>query len=561
MPLTRIVAGDQMKAVNVNQIIDALDGASGAGVPISITAVSDATNFALTVQNDEPTNSRALNVLDASGNVMIRVDAGGVTLGGPLSVPDGSITSAMIADGTIVPSDLAPGAVTSQAVGGDLNGTVGNARVVVQSGSAINWRDSSGTEHPFITFGGEQLNWASTGGSFRWVNQNNTVQLMVLDNSGNLTVSTASVGGSIFMGRSVAGALYLESSNAHGLQWRGDLGAIWCFTSDLWMDQNIVFGGTGHLYWEGSKQVYSYFNGSDVTMNMAGPWGVSAPFLSCTTLYLGGERANPFIQAAGAAIRYGAPLHSFELATGGLGPLQCSSVSASSSMSTAAIQCDHNINCSTLSFDSGSSQAGAKLAFPPTTGAKISLYDGGGVQWYGLGVNSNEFAFAVPSGANFTFHSGGMNGTIIFNILSNGDTQSNSYSSWHGVSCFSGYGALGTPATTAFAFQATNTGSSTGMANAWSTYSSEKFKSDITTMDDGVATIKQLRPVHYTHTESGLTSVGLIAEEVAEVYPQLVTYEEDEVVGLDYGKLAAPILSALLEVIDRLEAVEAKLAA
>jgi hypothetical protein len=235
MPLTRIIAGDQMKAVNVNQIIDALDGASGAGVPISLTAVSDATNFALTVQNDEPTNSRALNVLDASGNVMIRVDAGGVTLGGPLSVPDGSITSAMIADGTIVPSDLAPGAVTSQAVGGDLNGTVGNARLVVQTGSAINWRDSGGTEHPFISFAGEQLFWASTGGGFRWVSQGNSAEWMRLDTSGNLTTAAGITSGTVITSNGL-----LFSQNGYG--WAGIAGVTAVETAGaIQVDGGLVY--------------------------------------------------------------------------------------------------------------------------------------------------------------------------------------------------------------------------------------------------------------------------------------------------------------------------------
>jgi len=53
-------------------------------------------------------------VLKADGTALITADATGVTLGSPLNLPTGIITSAMIADGTIQTADIAPGAVNSQ---------------------------------------------------------------------------------------------------------------------------------------------------------------------------------------------------------------------------------------------------------------------------------------------------------------------------------------------------------------------------------------------------------------------------------------------------------------
>jgi hypothetical protein len=95
MPIyARIVPGNVIHAQDLNQVIDSLDGAAGAGVAIALTQLNDATNYALTVQNDDATNSRALNVLKNDGTTLIKADATGVTLGAPVTLPSQSITNA-----------------------------------------------------------------------------------------------------------------------------------------------------------------------------------------------------------------------------------------------------------------------------------------------------------------------------------------------------------------------------------------------------------------------------------------------------------------------------------
>ena len=43
----RVNPGDPMQAAQLNQVIDSLTGAVGKGVPLAVTAVNDATNYAL----------------------------------------------------------------------------------------------------------------------------------------------------------------------------------------------------------------------------------------------------------------------------------------------------------------------------------------------------------------------------------------------------------------------------------------------------------------------------------------------------------------------------------
>lgn len=85
-----VAAGSSADSSCVQQIIDALKGTAGKGVPLSITAVSDGSNWAVDVQNDEAVNSRAFRASRANGTVLIQADVNGVqvssTGGAPATV-------------------------------------------------------------------------------------------------------------------------------------------------------------------------------------------------------------------------------------------------------------------------------------------------------------------------------------------------------------------------------------------------------------------------------------------------------------------------------------------
>jgi hypothetical protein len=106
--LNDVLAGSQAQAVQVQQIIDALKGTPNKGVPVALVSLNDPNNYALTVQNDDPVNSRALSVLKADGTTLISADATGVTLGAPVNVPPGSISGTAIAAGSITNAMLGP---------------------------------------------------------------------------------------------------------------------------------------------------------------------------------------------------------------------------------------------------------------------------------------------------------------------------------------------------------------------------------------------------------------------------------------------------------------------
>lgn len=121
--LNDVLAGSLQQSVQVQQIIDALKGTPNKGVPVALVSLNDPNNYALTVQNDDPTNSRALSILKADGTPFLTCDINGVSLGSgttPVNLPVGSVTSAMIVNGTVATIDLADGAVTSAKLGSPL---------------------------------------------------------------------------------------------------------------------------------------------------------------------------------------------------------------------------------------------------------------------------------------------------------------------------------------------------------------------------------------------------------------------------------------------------------
>lgn len=78
--------------------------------------------------------------------------------------------------------------------------------------------------------------------------------------------------------------------------------------------------------------------------------------------------------------------------------------------------------------------------------------------------------------------------------------------------------------------------------------SSARYKSDISSLESTTDLVERLRPVSYRWTESGEEDVGLVAEEVAEVEPRLVTYNRDgQVEGVKYRQLSALLIRALQE--------------
>ena len=91
-------------------------------------------------------------------------------------------------------------------------------------------------------------------------------------------------------------------------------------------------------------------------------------------------------------------------------------------------------------------------------------------------------------------------------------------------------------------------------------FSDERLKSDIQTIEDGLAKVEQLRGVTYIRNdhEDGGQQVGVIAQEVEKILPQVVLTADDDMQtkSVDYGRLTGVLIEAVKELSARVKELE-----
>jgi hypothetical protein len=86
-------------------------------------------------------------------------------------------------------------------------------------------------------------------------------------------------------------------------------------------------------------------------------------------------------------------------------------------------------------------------------------------------------------------------------------------------------------------------------ADGWSTWSSRRWKTNIRTLEGALSTVQRLRGVSYDRKVDGKHEIGVIAEEVGRVLPEVVVYEANgqDAGGVDYSRLTAVLIEAVKE--------------
>lgn len=78
--------------------------------------------------------------------------------------------------------------------------------------------------------------------------------------------------------------------------------------------------------------------------------------------------------------------------------------------------------------------------------------------------------------------------------------------------------------------------------------SSERYKQDIQSLDQAGDLVAALRPVRYAWKTTGDEDIGLVAEEVAEILPQIVTRNDDgSIEGVQYSRIGPLLVAAFQE--------------
>ncbi len=85
------------------------------------------------------------------------------------------------------------------------------------------------------------------------------------------------------------------------------------------------------------------------------------------------------------------------------------------------------------------------------------------------------------------------------------------------------------------------------VSDSWETYSSRRWKTNIQPLQNALGKVEQLRGVSYDLKDSGKHEIGVIAEEVGAVVPELVSFEENgkDARGVDYSRLTALLIEAV----------------
>ena len=87
------------------------------------------------------------------------------------------------------------------------------------------------------------------------------------------------------------------------------------------------------------------------------------------------------------------------------------------------------------------------------------------------------------------------------------------------------------------------------IADGWTTYSSRRWKTEIKPIDGALEKVQRLRGVSFDWRADGKHDIGLIAEEVGEVVPEVVAYEENgrDAKSVDYARLVPLLVESIKE--------------
>ena len=161
-----------------------------------------------------------------------------------------------------------------------------------------------------------------------------------------------------------------------------------------------------------------------------------------------------------------------------------------------------------------------------------------------------------------------LNAATTINLASAGALNINTSGTLNGLRFYSGStitGQLGASSTypfyvsnasgTAMVYSDTS-GNLTAAANI-SAYSDARLKTNVRTIDDALALVEQLRGVYYERIDSGEEGIGVIAQEVKNVFPQAV-HENDGTLAVSYGNLVGPLIEAVKILSARVKKLEVR---
>jgi len=88
--------------------------------------------------------------------------------------------------------------------------------------------------------------------------------------------------------------------------------------------------------------------------------------------------------------------------------------------------------------------------------------------------------------------------------------------------------------------------------------SDARLKTDVEQIRDALTLVNRMRGVFYKRVDTDENQVGVIAQEMQEIIPQVVSENADGMLGVSYGNLTAVLIEAVKELSERLDKIEAR---
>jgi hypothetical protein len=101
----------------------------------------------------------------------------------------------------------------------------------------------------------------------------------------------------------------------------------------------------------------------------------------------------------------------------------------------------------------------------------------------------------------------------------------------------------------------------TTLADAWTTRSSRQLKTNIQPLEGVLEKVVQLQGVSYERKTDGKHEIGVVAEDVAQVVPEVVSRDLNthEPLGVDYSRLTALLIEAVKSQQAEIQKLEAQI--
>ena len=88
---------------------------------------------------------------------------------------------------------------------------------------------------------------------------------------------------------------------------------------------------------------------------------------------------------------------------------------------------------------------------------------------------------------------------------------------------------------------------SSAIANAWLTFSDERYKKNITPIEGSLNKILELEGVEYEWKKNNEKTIGFIAQEVGSILPEIVFEDKEGYLSIDYSKVTPVLVNAIKE--------------